>query len=292
MRNVCIHLELVAVLQTLLDHVQMEVAHSGDDQLVRLRVAANREGGVFVGDLGQAGRDLCLVVACLGLHGPRHHRNRELDRLGAKLRNDGVAAHVADGVRDVQVVELGDGDDVAGDRFGDLFLLLPLHHVDMPGLGGLSAAEIDDRRVVRQPTAQDSQIAELAHELIVDGLEHLGDQRALLGGEDFLFGRVGCFAASAEAVDVGRGEPAVGDQVEQLFETQVLACADAEHGYELALGDRVVCCFSQLVGRDRFAFQVAHHQLFVELDDLLDDHAIGFGGGKRAERRGLHRATG
>ena len=86
-------------------------------------------------------------------------------------------------------------------------------------------------------------------------------------------------------MDVGRGEPAVGDQVEELFETQVLASADAEHGYELSLGDRVVCCLSQLVGRDRFAFQVAHHQLFVELDDLLDDHAIGFGGGKRAEGR-------
>ena len=95
LRHVRVHLELVAVLQALLDHVQVQVAHAGDHQLVSLRVAANRKRRVFVGDLGEAGRDLRFVVARLGLHGAGHHRNRKLDRLDAELRNDGVAAHVA-----------------------------------------------------------------------------------------------------------------------------------------------------------------------------------------------------
>ena len=70
LRHVRVHLQLVAVLEPLLDHVQVQVAHAGDHQLVRLGVAADREGRVFVGDLGQSGRDLGLVVARLGLRRP------------------------------------------------------------------------------------------------------------------------------------------------------------------------------------------------------------------------------
>ncbi len=172
--------------------------------------------------------------------------------LDAQLRNDRVAADVADRVGDVKIVELGDGDDVAGDRFLDFFLLLALHDVNVAGLGGLAAAEVDDCRVVGEPAAQDPQIAELAHELVVDGLEHLRDQGALLGWKDFFLGGVRGLAAGAEAVDVRRGEPAGRDQVEQLLETQVFAGANAQNGYELALSDRVVRRLSQLVGSRPF----------------------------------------
>ena len=141
--------------------------------------------------LARPDRDLGLVVAGLGLDGARDHRDRELDRPDAELRDGGVAADVAHGVGDVQVVELGDGHDVAGDRLVDFFLLLALEHVDVPGLGGLAAPQIDERRVGGEPPAQDAQVAELAHELIVNRLEHLGDQRAFLRGQDLFLGRVG-----------------------------------------------------------------------------------------------------
>ena len=292
LRDVSVHFQLVAVLQALLDDIQVKVAHAGNDQLVSLRVAANRECRVFVGDLGQAGGDLGFVVASLGLHGPRHHGNRKLDGLDAELGNDGVATDVADRIRDVEIVELGDGNDIAGDGFGDLFLLFSLHHVDVACLGGLAAAEVDNGRVVGQPAAQDSQIAQLTHELVVDRLEDLRDQGALLGRKDFLFGAIGRFAARAEAVDIGGRETAGGDQVEQLLEAQFFARADAQDGHELALRDRVVRSPSELVRGDRFAFEVAHHQFFVELDDLLDDHAIGFRRVRRGRGRGLHHGTG
>ena len=79
--------------------------------------------------------------------------------------------------------------------------------------------------------------------------------------------------------------PQHGDQVEQLAEAEVLAGADAEHRHELALGDRVMGGLAQLVGLDRLALEVAHHQVLVELDDLLDDHAIGLGRRQRAVGR-------
>ena len=34
---------------------------------------------------------------------------------------------------------------------------------------------------------------------------------------------------------------------------------------------------AQLFHADRLSFQVTHHELFVALDDLLDDHLIGLG---------------
>ena len=153
-RHVGVHLHLVPVLEPLLDDIQVQVAHPRDHQLVRLGVAADREGRVLVGDLGQSGRDLGLVVARLGLDGPRDHRNRELDRPDPELRDGRVAADVADRVGDVQVVELGDGHDVAGDRLVDFLLLLALEHVDVAGLGRLAAAQVDERRVGGQPSAQ------------------------------------------------------------------------------------------------------------------------------------------
>ena len=52
--HVRVHLELVAVLEPLLDDIQMQVAHPRDHQLVRLGVAADRERRVLVGDLGEA----------------------------------------------------------------------------------------------------------------------------------------------------------------------------------------------------------------------------------------------
>ena len=118
---------------------------------------------------------------------------------------------------------------IAGDGLGHLFLLLALKHVDVARLAGLAAAEVDQRRLGRDPAAQDSQVAHLAHELVVSGLEHLGHQRALLGGQDLLlFRSVGlAVAPGAEPVHVGRAQTASGDQVEQFFDAQVLASADA-----------------------------------------------------------------
>ncbi len=177
----------------------------------------------------------------------------------------------------MEVVELGDRHDVAGDRRGDLFLLLSLEYVDVTGLPGLPAPEVDERRVGSDPPAQDSQIAELAHELIVHRLEDLSHQGAFLDRQDLFFRRAGLGRSRAESVDVIGAESTVGDQVEQLAQAQVLAGADTEHRDELPLGDRVVSRLAQLVGLDGLSLEVAHHEVFVELDDLLDDHAIRLG---------------
>ena len=91
-RDVGVDVELVPVLEPVLDDVEVQLAHPRDHQLVGLGVAAEGEGRVFVGDLGQADRDLRLVFARLGLDGPRDHRGRELDRRTRELATVGIAA--------------------------------------------------------------------------------------------------------------------------------------------------------------------------------------------------------
>ena len=93
-RDVGVDVELVAVLEPVLDHVEVQLAHARDDQLVRLGVAAEGEGRVLVGDLGQADGDLRLVLAGLRLDGAGDHRRRELDRLELQVRRLAVAAAV------------------------------------------------------------------------------------------------------------------------------------------------------------------------------------------------------
>ena len=55
------------------------------------------------------------------------------------------------------------------------------------------------------PAAEDPQIAQLAHELIVDGLEDLGDQGAVLGGQDLFLGAVGLGAIACRSDGCRRG---------------------------------------------------------------------------------------
>jgi len=76
-----VDVELEPVLEPLLDHVEVQLAHAGDDQLVRLGVASVGECRVLVGDLGQPGRDFRLVLARLRLDGAGTIGVGELDRV-------------------------------------------------------------------------------------------------------------------------------------------------------------------------------------------------------------------
>ena len=95
----------------------------------------------------------------------------------------------------------------------------------------------------------------------------------------------------AVAVDVGRGQAAIGEEVEQLLDADVLARREADDRDELALGDRAGAAASRSsAAGERLAFEVAVHQVVVGLDDLLDDHLVGLGRDASGSRRGRPRA--
>ncbi len=277
-----VHVELVTVLEPLLDDVEMQLAHAIDDEFMRLGVSTVGERGVLVGDLGQAGGDLGLVLAGLGLNGSGHHRGRERD--GVKL-GGGVASGVAHRVGDVQVVELGNGHQVARDGLGDFLLGLALHHVNVAGLGRFAGAEVDQGGVGGQASRKDSQIIDLAHERVVRDPEDLGHEGAVLGGSDFHLGLA--VSVGGESVDVVGREAAFGDEVQKLLNPDILPGGEANDRHDLRAGDGPAGGLTKLLGLDRLAFEVAGHEVVVGLDDLLDEHLVRFAGRQGAVRGDL-----
>ena len=141
MGDVGVHIQLVAVLEPLLDDVQVQFAHAGDHQFMSLGVAAVGEGRVLVGDLGQADGDLGLILASLGLDRAGHHRRWEADRVNRKA---GIVVlpptleTVSETCRSSNLAMATMSPAMAS---VDLLLLLALHHVDVTGLGSSCRCE-------------------------------------------------------------------------------------------------------------------------------------------------------
>ena len=134
----------------------MQVAQAVNDQLLGLVVARGLETGVFVAQPLQGAADLLLVAAGRRLQGQGEHR------LGQR-RFHGPARDLAvvDEVADLELLDLGQGDDVAGQTGLDLLVLaalgledvarpeaLPLVVAQDVGVGLHRAAEDPDGRVL------------------------------------------------------------------------------------------------------------------------------------------------
>ena len=103
------------------------------------------------------------------------------------LKVGSSSAIFADRVAHLQVLDLGEGDDVAGDGLGHGFLRLALHDEQAAGARRLAGAGVDDRLLGRDLARDDLDEAQVADELVVERLEHFADElRRLAGFEDDL----------------------------------------------------------------------------------------------------------
>ena len=90
-------------------HLEVQLAHAGDDGLAGLLVGADLEGRVLLGERVEGLGHLVLVDLGLGLDGDVDDRLGELER----LEHDRVR-RVAERVAGLGVLEADAGDDVAG----------------------------------------------------------------------------------------------------------------------------------------------------------------------------------
>ena len=107
------------------DHVQVQLAHAGDERLAALRVGLDAEGRILLGQALQGDAHLVLV-------GLRLRLDRDLDdRLGEgdRLEQDRVLG-VAQGVAGEGVLEADDRGDVAGVDLVDLLAVVGVHLED------------------------------------------------------------------------------------------------------------------------------------------------------------------
>ena len=98
----------------------MHLALAPDHHFVVLGIVHDAERGVLLGELGEGGAELDVVLALLGLHRQRQHRRiglhldqRGMRRLAGRQRVAGLGA-----------VELAEGDGFAGHRLPALFEML------------------------------------------------------------------------------------------------------------------------------------------------------------------------
>ena len=85
---------------------------------------------------------------------------------------------VADRVADVQILDLGDGDDVAGDGLVDRLLRLALHEEQAAAARRFAGAQIEERLLAVDLAGKDAEEAQVADELVGQRLEDLADELA------------------------------------------------------------------------------------------------------------------
>ena len=99
--------------------LQVHLAQAAHHGLVGLRVVLDAEARVLGEDLVQHVGHLLLVAALLRLHREAEHRGRQLERPRVHVR---VLGRVVQDVVELDLVDLGDGADVARDRLVHLDL--------------------------------------------------------------------------------------------------------------------------------------------------------------------------
>ncbi len=114
-RRTRLHLDAVLVLQPFEVDAQVQVGQAANHGFVGLGLVLDDEAGILLGQLVQCGGEFLLLALAGGFHRQAEHRLGEVERREVDLVF--VVAVVQHRV-EMQVVDLGDGGDVAGDRPG------------------------------------------------------------------------------------------------------------------------------------------------------------------------------
>jgi hypothetical protein len=148
------------------DHVEVQLAHPGDERLAALGIGLDPEGRVLLGQALEGDAHLVLVGLRLGLDLDLDDGLREGDRL-EQDRMLGVAQRVA-GIR---VLEPDDRADVAGVDLVDLLAVIGMHLEDAADALLLALGAVQDVRPGLERAGVDPEEREVADEGVGRDLE-------------------------------------------------------------------------------------------------------------------------
>ncbi len=245
-----LHLDAEAPLRALDRDLDVHLAHPGEQLLPGLRVAAQPQRRILLGEPAERLRDLVLVALRLRRDREAHHRLGEADRRRLEIVL-GVDEHVAG----LHVLQLRDRADVARAEAVRLLVLLALHRHQRAEPLLRVVAVVDERRVGLHLAGVDAEDRDAAGERIGDRLE---DERRDL--------RVGLDRRAL----LRRARDALDDQVEQRVRAEVLRRDAARDRIDLVARDGVLQRGRDVRGRDLLAAEVALHQRLVGLDDGVE----------------------
>src|SRR5664280_1136414 len=240
-----VRLDLELATHAVDHHLEVELAHPGDDRLAGLLVGVDAEGRVLLGEPLDGDPQLLLVGLRLGLDGLLDDRVRELHR----LEHDRVM-RVAQRLAGTGLLETHHRADHACAHRVDLFTLVRVHLVDLADPLLLALGRVEDLGSGGEHAGVDADEDEATQVRVGRDLE--GQRRHRLVGVRVTH-ELHRLVAGLEAVDRGhveRGREVVDDRVEQGLHALVLVRGAAEDvvartrqhgapdaGLDLGLGD-------------------------------------------------------
>ena len=264
LRSADVRFDVELTQQTVDDDLQMQLAHASDDGLAGLGIGVLLEGRVFLGQLREGVAQ--LVLAGLGLRLDRELDDRLREFHG--LQDDRVLL-VAERVARAGELQADGGRDIAGVDLVDLLSLVGVHLKDTRDALLLALHRIQHVGAGIQCAGVDAEVRELSDEGVGHDLEGQSREGLLIGGLAVVF--VAVEVGSLDRRDVGRSRHELDDRVQKLLNALVSvsrAAADRDRGArDAALAERSLHFFH----RGFLALQIHHHQVLVEVADLLHE---------------------
>ena len=259
-------LDAEAALELVDEHVDLDVAHAGDDHLVRFGVVDDAEGRIFLVQAVEALSHLILLAAGLG---------RDGDAVAGLIERDGLdlddLARLAERVAGLDLVHLGDGADVAAGELLDLGILLALGDVQAAELLGLAGAGVDHGHIGLDGAGEHLDVGILAV-LVGNGLE---DERGRqCAGRDDELGGLAVLILGHQGAGVLRLGKKLDDGIHQDARAHALnggAAHDREEGQVL---NALAQAMDHLGIGEVFTGEELFHKFLARLGDGLLERVV------------------
>ena len=165
-----------AALGALERHFDVHLAHSGEDLLPGLLIAAQAQGRILLGEPADRAGHFLLLALDPRRHGKAHHGLGEAD-----LGHVGGDLAVEEKVARLHLLQLGDGADVARPELLGGDVLLALLEEERPHSLLRVCARVDERLVRPDRALEDAEEVDPPREGVGDRLE---DERGRVGALD------------------------------------------------------------------------------------------------------------
>src|SRR3954470_10331010 len=269
LRAADVGLDVELAAQAVDQHLEVQLAHSGDLGLARLLVRLDLERRVLLGEAAEGDRHLLLVGLRLRLDGDLDHRLGEVDHLELDRGVGGgqrVAGH-----------DLLDADargDVAGVDARDLLAVVRVHHEDAPDALRAARVDVEDARARLELARVHAEVGELADERVGSDLERERRERRVVVRRTRLFARLVLALDVDHAGDrrhVYRARQVVEHGVEQGLDALVLERRAAEDRRHLEVQRRLADRRLELVDGDLGLLEDELDELVVVVGDLVEE---------------------
>ena len=246
------------------EHVEVQLAHAGDERLGGLRVRLDAEGRVLLGQALEGDRQLVLVGLRLGLDVDLDDRLGE----GHRLEDDRVVG-IGEGVAGEGVLQADGGGDVAGVDLVDVLAVVGVHLEDAPDALLAVLDGVEHVRAGLERARVDAEEGQLADERVGGDLEgERGEGLGVVdGAHDFL---AGARVDADDRRDVERRGQVGDDRVEHGLDALVLERGAGEDRDDLVLERAQAQAVADLLDGQLGAFEVLVGQVVVHLGDGLD----------------------